>query len=121
MIVTRRSGLNIGLVCDRAEDVSSCLSPVARSWLSARHFPVGPFYQLLDSQRAMKTTGIYDGCLEVLKLGQLLNATEMQPLEIMLPGGWEYQMEFSPIVSSMEEWPASRCLSNACKSLKFSK
>ena len=92
LIVTHRSRANMGHVCDRG------LSPVARSWPSARLLSVGPFYRLLDSQRAMKTIGIYGGCLVVLKLAQLLNAMKMQPLEIMLPGGWKNQMGLSSIV-----------------------
>ncbi|KAL8767665.1 MAG: hypothetical protein Q9209_005924 [Squamulea sp. 1 TL-2023] len=101
------------------DDDHSGLSPLARSWPATCLLPVGPMYPLSDSKRAIKTMGISDGCVEVLKLGQLLNATNKQPLEIVLPGGWGNQMGLSPVVFSEGLWPASTRLSTVCRKLEF--
>ncbi|KAL8787440.1 MAG: hypothetical protein Q9213_002217 [Squamulea squamosa] len=101
------------------DDDHSGLSPLARSWPATCLLPVGPVYPLSDPKRAMKTMEISDGCVEVLKLGQLLNATKKQPLEIVLPGGWGNQMGLSPMVFCEGLWPASTRLSTVCRKLEF--
>lgn len=101
------------------EDDYSGLSPVARSWPSTCLLPVGPMYPLSCPKRAMQTMGISDGCFEILKLGQLLNAAGKEPWEIRLPGGWGNTEGISPMTFSLQRWPSSSHLFSVCSRLEI--
>lgn len=96
---------------------SSWLAPVARFWPATCLLPCGFVYRWLDPKQSIQETGISDGCLELLKLGKLLNSTGKQLLRIYLPSVHAKQGGFPATVFNTEAWPASARLANACKHL----